>query len=148
MGPKSRRLALMGAVALALAGCGERKAAKMDAGEGIYQIRCTVCHGPNGEGKAGLYPPLMGSERVKGPPERMAAIILDGLQGSVAGYTGVMPGWRGYLRDAEIAAVMTWLRQRNGAGPVSPVEVNRVRTQTAGRGAFWTPADLQNLRLR
>lgn len=135
------------AVALALAGCGQRKEVSADAGQGIYLIRCAVCHGMNGEGKAGLYPPLAGSDRVKGPPERMAAIILDGMQGADAGYNGVMPGWRGYLQDAEIAAVMTWLREQNGAGPVTAVEVNRVRIRTEGRGAFWTAGDLQKLRV-
>jgi mono/diheme cytochrome c family protein len=120
---------------------------KGDAGQKIYMTRCAVCHGLKEEGRPGLYPPLAGSEWVSGPPEWMAAQILDGLQGPVGKYNAVMPGWRGYLKDAEIAAVMTWLRQGAGKEPVSAVEVNRVHLETEGRNTFWTVYDLQNLRI-
>jgi mono/diheme cytochrome c family protein len=109
-----------------------------------------VCHGADRQGRPGLYPPLAGSEWVSGPPEKLAAIILDGLQGPLGKYnTGaVMPGWRGYLKDAEIAGIMTWLRSQAGKPAVAPVEVSRVHFQTEGRNTFWNLADLQNMRIR
>ncbi len=138
------RLAWMPLAALLLAGCQPRQAeVAPDSGQMVYMARCAVCHGEQGEGRAGLYPPLAGSAWVNGPPERLAAIILDGLQGPLDNYNGVMPGWRGYLQDAEIAAVMTWLRK----APVSPVEVNHVRLETNARNAFWTEGDLRSLRV-
>jgi len=116
-------------------------------GHALYLARCAVCHGQNGEGRPGLYPPLAGSEYINGSPERLAAIVLDGLQGPLDHYNAVMPGWRGYLKDAEIAAIISWLRQKEGKPPVTPVEVARVHIQTEGRNTFWTVADLQHLNI-
>lgn len=95
----------------------------------------------------GMYPRLTGSEWVDGPPERLAAIILDGMQGRVGNFEAVMPGWGTVLRDTEIAAVMTWLRKGEGKGPVTAVEVNQARVQTAARNTFWTAEDLSHLRI-
>jgi mono/diheme cytochrome c family protein len=130
---------------LMLAGCDKEPAeVNEDAGETIYMARCALCHGADLQGKPGVYPPLAGAEFVEGPPSRMTAIILDGLQGPVGDYNGVMPGWRGVLQEAEIAAVMSWLRQ--GKPPVTPVEVGQVADKTSGRGTFWTAADLKDLK--
>jgi mono/diheme cytochrome c family protein len=119
-----------------------------DSGQQIYMARCAMCHGENREGREGMYPALAGSEWVDGAPERLAAIILDGIQGRVGNYEAVMPGWGPILQDAEIAAVMTWLRRGDGKGPVTAVEVNHARIETAGRNTFWTAGDLRSLRLR
>jgi len=127
-----------------LGGCGHQHVeVKTDSGHAIYMARCALCHGENGEGRPGFYPPLTGTEWVNGPPERLAAVILDGMQGPVGNYNAVMPGWRGVLHDTEIAAVMTWLRQ----APVTAVEVNHVRLETDGRNTFWTATDLKSLRI-
>jgi mono/diheme cytochrome c family protein len=132
-----------------LAGCRQEKMGVMqDSGQQIYLARCAVCHGENREGRAGMYPALAGSQWVDGPPERLAALILDGIQGRVGNYEAVMPGWGPILQDAEIAAVMTWLRQGDGKGPVTAVEVNHARVETAARNTFWTAGDLRSLQLR
>ena len=138
-------IARLGRLALAVAlltGCGPRPPAPRT-GRELYMERCAVCHGANGEGRPGLYPPLAGSDWVNGPPERLAAIILDGIQGPLGKYNAVMPGWRAYMQDVEIAAIMTWLRKT----PVTAIEVNQVRVETDARNAFWTVTDLRNLRL-
>jgi len=135
------------AVAL-LAGCRQQQAeVKPDSGQTIYTTRCALCHGREGEGAPGMYPPLVGSDWVNGPPERLAAIILDGMRGPVGHYNGVMPGWRTVLEDAQIAAVMTWLRRADAQPPVTPVEVHQVRLETEVRHDFWTVSDLQSLRI-
>jgi mono/diheme cytochrome c family protein len=133
--------------ALLLSGCRQQMAGMAtDSGQAIYMNRCAVCHGDHGEGRAGMYPALASSEWVDGPPQRLAAIILDGMQGRLGNYDAVMPGWGAILRDTEIAAVMTWLRQ--GKSPVTSVDVNQVRIETAGRDAFWTVEDLKNMPVR
>jgi mono/diheme cytochrome c family protein len=132
-----------------LGGCRQQKMEVMeDSGQATYLARCAVCHGENREGRAGMYPALAGSEWVDGQPERLAAIILDGIQGRVGNYEAVMPGWGPILGDAEIAAVMTWLRREDGKGPVTAVEVNHARVETAGRNTFWTADELRDLRLK
>jgi len=145
MGPVGP-MGIMALAAALLAGCRRQAEVIPDTGHMVFMARCALCHGENTKGRPGLYPPLEGAEWVNGPPERLAAIILDGVQGPLGNYNGVMPGWRGVLHDTEIAAVITWLRQ--GKAPVTAVEVNHVRIETEGRNTFWTAADLQNLRIR
>lgn len=120
----------------------------MDGGQRIYMARCAMCHGQSREGRPGMYPALARNEWVDGEPGRLAAIILDGMQGRAGNYNAVMPGWGSVLPDAEIAAVMTWLRKQDGAGAVQPVEVNHTRVMTEGRNSFWTVEDLQNMRVK
>ena len=127
-----------------LSACRQPPQAGIDTGQQIYLTRCAVCHGTHGEGVL-QYPALAGSQWVDGPPNRFAAIILDGMQGRIGNYAAVMPGWGTTLRDSEIAAVMTWLRNQDGKSPVTAVEVNHTRIETAGHGTFWTAEDLRNL---
>jgi mono/diheme cytochrome c family protein len=142
----TRRVAWMALGVALLAGCRqENTGVSEDYGHDLYMTRCAVCHGANGEGRAGLYPALAGSQWVDGQPDRLAAIILDGLQGQVGNYNAVMPGWGSVMPDTEIAAVMTWLRKGDGKGPVTAVDVNHVRVVTVGRNTFWTVEDLRNL---
>jgi mono/diheme cytochrome c family protein len=132
--------------ALLFSACHQEKPEILEnSGQQIYLARCAVCHGETGQGRPGMYPPLAGSQYVDGPPQRLAAIILDGLQGRVGSYNAVMPGWGTILNDAEIAAVMTWLRKTDAKPPVAPVDVSHTRITTAAHNTFWTAEDLHNL---
>jgi len=141
-----RRCLCMLLAVVVLAGCRQESVGvAQNSGQQIYMARCAVCHGENREGRPGMYPPLAGSQLVDGPPDRITAIVLDGLQGRVGDYNAVMPGWGSTLRDTDIASVITWLRQRDGKTPVTAVDVNHTRVTTTGRNTFWTMEDLQNL---
>ena len=93
-------------------------------GEQKYQTVCAACHQPNGEGqRAQNYPPLKASDWVVGPtasPARLARVLLYGLNGpiTVSGQTyggAVMPA-QGALKDYEIAAVLTYIRNNDAWG--------------------------------
>jgi mono/diheme cytochrome c family protein len=120
-------------------------------GQRIYLEKCAACHGRNGNGLEGKFPPLSGVPWVNGSPTRLAALTLDGLTGKrkVDGleYDGVMPAWRGVLTAPEIAAVLTYLRQtwRNHASAVSTDLVHRVSDRFQERRRFWTSDELQAL---
>ena len=85
---------------------------------------------------------------MNGSPNRLAALVLDGVQGplTVNGvvYKGVMPAWKTVLSEDEMAAVLTYIRQswRNAAAPVSAATVSGVRAHTGERNGFWTERDL------
>lgn len=88
---------------------------KQGRGEALYRAKCAVCHGHNGEGQTGVYPPLQGSEWLTDTPSRLPEILSRGLEGpiSVKGeqWNTIMlpPG----LNDAEeIQAVTEYIRQR------------------------------------
>jgi mono/diheme cytochrome c family protein len=114
---------------------------------------CVTCHQQNGEGVPGAYPPLAGSEIVNGPPEKLAAILLHGLNGPLhvkgAVYNGEMPEWGSKLKDEQIAAVLTYIRASfgNSAAPVSPDLVQKVRQATSSRNKPWTESELEQFRL-
>jgi mono/diheme cytochrome c family protein len=121
------------------------------AGERIYANNCGSCHQAAGQGIPGAFPPVVGSEWVTGDAETLTRILLHGLQGpiEVAGqaYNGAMPAWKDLLKDEEIAAVATYLRQlgANSAAPVSVAEVSELRTRHADRGTMWTAEELVQL---
>lgn len=121
----------------------------VEAGERIFLNNCQGCHQQSGLGVAGAFPPVVGSEWVTGPSETLVRILLHGMQGPVqvagATYNGAMPAWKDVLKDEEIAAVLTYLRQwkPNAAGPIAPTEVAALRTAHADRTAAWTAAELK-----
>ncbi len=127
----------------------EAPATPLDLGKKIYGGNCANCHQGTGAGQPGSYPPLAGSEWVLGSKERLAALLLKGVQGPLtvkgATYsTQVMPAQEAVLTPEKIADLMTYLRGSwgNTAGPVTPDEVNAAKTKFASRTAAWTEPDL------
>ncbi len=118
-------------------------------GAAVYQ-RCMVCHQATGVGSPGLYPPLAGSEIVNGPAEIPIRIVLKGLQGpvKVKGTTFnsmMMPyGTGAELSDAEVAAVLTYVRSQwgNTGAAVTAADVAKERAAVASRTTPWTVAEL------
>jgi mono/diheme cytochrome c family protein len=109
---------------------------------------CTQCHQLDGKGVAGTYPPLVGSEYVTGDERRLAAILMNGINGPfvVNGntYSSEMPNWRSYFKDEELAAVMTYVRNTwgNKSAPVSKETVAKVRAELAANSTIWTAETL------
>jgi hypothetical protein len=56
-----------------------------------------------------------------------------------------MPAWKDVLKDEEIGALLTYLRQwkPNAAGPIPAASVAALRTAHAARTAAWTAAELR-----
>ena len=121
-----------------------------DRGKKIFSANCATCHQANGQGVAGQYPPLDGSEYVNGGTRRVGMIVLKGLQGplmvkGVQFGTAVMQPWDKTLNDAKIADVLTYVRQAwgNKAGPVTAAQIAALRKELAGRAESYTEADLK-----
>lgn len=52
----------------------------------LYAAKCALCHGNDGEGQPGNYPPLKGSEWITPSPDRpsLETIIREGIQGPIS----------------------------------------------------------------
>lgn len=135
------------AARLAAAGGEPEQVDPVKLGRRLY-TSCRACHQSDGQGLAGNYPPLVGSERVLGPPESLARILLHGLEGPIVvkgeSYNNVMPGWGQQYDDEQIAAILTYIRQEwgNSAPAVEPETVARVRERHSGRSAPWSDSEL------
>jgi mono/diheme cytochrome c family protein len=126
--------------------------ATFEVGRQVYATVCVQCHKPDGMGLTGLAPPLVGSEWVLGPEQRVVRIVLSGLRGPVTvngdSFNLDMPSLAA-LSDQQIAGALTFVRRSwdNGADPVDPRTVARIRAETHGRLEAWTERDLLKLNL-
>ncbi len=112
---------------------------------------CTTCHQPDGKGlTASGFPPLTGTNWVSGNEDRLIKIALKGIMGpiDVSGktYPGQVPmtPFGGLLKDNEIAAVLTYVRNSfgNNAPAIRPDKVAKVRAETKSKVDFYSPTQL------
>ena len=107
------RLTIIAALALSsLAG-----AASAQTGESLFGDNCSACHQANGQGVQGAFPALAGDPFVTGDPDALVGVVLKG--------RGGMPTFKDDLKDADIAAVLTYVRGTwgNKAPAVTPAQV-------------------------
>lgn len=123
-------------------------AAVHERGLAVFGRTCIACHGPDGKGVPGAFPPLDGSSWATGDVSIPARILLAGLQGpiEVAGqkFENMMPPHTD-LKDQEIADVLTYVRQNwtNDATGVSADAIKEVRAKNADRAKPWTADELK-----
>lgn len=113
-------------------------------GSALYTANCAACHQANGAGLPQVFPPLAGSEWVKGDEAVLLQILLHGVTGPIEvvsqTYQGAMPAFGDKFDDAELAAIATHLRGSwgNASAAVDAVAVQRARTVTSARNAPWS----------
>lgn len=90
-------------------------------GQDIYTAKCASCHKADGKG-GGPFPGLAGNKDVTAKdPAAALGIVVHG--------KGLMPAYKGKLSNAEIAAVMTYIRSSwgNKAPAVTESDVASVK---------------------
>jgi len=89
-------------------------------GESLYRANCAECHQRDGQGISTIYPALDGSEVVTGSGIDVALVMLIG--------RGEMPSFDGALSNAEIAAIINYLRNAwsNQSQPGSAVTAEQI----------------------
>ncbi len=109
------------------------QAASHEQGGQLYAQRCADCHGKDGRGVAGVYPPLDGNTSVTEPTgiNAIRSVLLGGFAPATAGnpqpYS--MPPFAQSLSDKDVAAVVSYIRQSwsNKAAAVQPADVGNYR---------------------
>ena len=117
--------------------------ARFRQGGEIYAGMCSGCHQPTGEGMQGVAKPLVGSPWALSRPGQVIRIVLHGKEGEM-----LMPPLGSSLGDAEVAAVLTYVRRSwgNVGTAITPEEVREVRGYTANRPRPWTEPELRAVR--
>lgn len=104
-------------------------------GGALYLDNCEGCHLRGGTGEAGAFPPLRNSSAIQAAePDTLITVILKGDQvpATDADPTGLaMPAFDDRLNDAEVAQLVTYIRQAwgNRAGSVSAGDVESLRSK-------------------
>jgi mono/diheme cytochrome c family protein len=113
--------------------------AVMKSGAQIYADECAACHGPNGNGEAGLFPSLQGSATVQQTdPTTLLHVVLRGALSvgtKPAPTAPAMPQFGWVLDDNAVAAVVTYVRNAwgNSAPTVTTDEVRKTRQMLVER---------------
>ncbi|WP_295120641.1 PVC-type heme-binding CxxCH protein [uncultured Chitinophaga sp.] len=112
---------------------------------------CKTCHQPDGKGlTASGFPPLAVNNWVNGSDERLIKLVLKGVMGPIEvngkKYPGQVPmtPFGGLLKDDEVAAVLTYVRNSfgNKGGVIFPEKVKAIRKATQGKKDFYTTEQL------
>ncbi len=108
---------------------------QIEAGRVLFQGTCSTCHQDNGEGLAGVFPPLAKSDYLMADKARSIEVVVNGLSGPVTvngqDYNSVMPPMS-QLNDDEIANILTFVRNSwgNEGDAVTAQDVSTVRNTT------------------
>src|SRR3546814_252889 len=111
-------------------------------GAKLFEANCTTCHQPGGEGVEFAIPPLAESPFLAGGPDIAASILLRGIEGPIRvgdeTFDGHMPSFASALDDAEIARLVTYLRERFAGRRqgISDERVSALRREFADAGPF------------
>jgi aldose sugar dehydrogenase len=134
MPPEARRrarCAVLLALPGALAGCSPgAPPASGRAGADLYNSNCVACHQQDARGIPGVYPSLAGSPVVLGDPAAFALWVVKGRRpdSMPAGRYGTAMPQFGWMKGADVAALLTYLRTHfgNAAPPVQPAALSPV----------------------
>ena len=109
------------------------------AGEAIYRDQCSACHMLDGRGIPQLFPSIAESSMVRSEdPQTLIRMVLRGARSVATAAEPTAPGMPSYgrqLDDAQVAAVLTYIRNAWGAAApaVSAHQVTKARTHLAFR---------------
>ncbi|GAA0542924.1 c-type cytochrome [Chitinophaga japonensis] len=90
--------------------------ASMERGRSLYAAYCQSCHGAEGLGMEGVFPPLAGSDYLMANRQRAIQLVLYGASGEITVkgkvYNQPMPGFD--LSDREASDVLNYIRNAFG----------------------------------
>jgi nitrite reductase (NO-forming) len=103
----------------------------LDQGERVYNSVCSACHMKEGQGIAGVFPPVAKSDYLNADKNRAIRILHKGLSGEIVvngqKYNNTMPHLE--LSDQQIASVLTYVYSKwdNKGYTVTEDEVKRLK---------------------
>jgi nicotinate dehydrogenase subunit B len=106
------------ALALKLeASTGTRAVTAASAGARLYEGACAVCHEVGGAPLFGSRPSLaLNSNLHSATPDNLIQVVLHGISAPVSGDLGYMPAFKDSMSDAQVAGLVSFLRQQFAPG--------------------------------
>lgn len=105
--------------------------ASMARGKALYGTYCQSCHGDQGQGVEGVFPPLSKSDYLMADRKRAIQTLLYGLSGEIKvnGQTYNQPMAGLDAKDEEISDILNYIRNSfgNKGGAMNPEEVKAAR---------------------
>jgi len=129
---KARSVHLAAVFAAACLAAAHAVAADPAPGQLLYNRHCLSCHQADGGGVPNMQPAIAGGTWVKGDARALALFVMTGGFDSASrkdsDVGNVMPPFR-QLEDADLAAILTYIRQKfgDGSSPVSADDVAGAR---------------------
>jgi len=105
--------------------------ASMARGKSLYAVYCQSCHGDQGQGVEGVFPPLAKSDYLMADKKRAIQTVLYGINGEIKvngkTYNQPMAGFDG--KDEEVSDILNYVRNSfgNKGGAINPDEVKAAR---------------------
>ncbi|WP_416189244.1 c-type cytochrome [Neisseria sp. CCUG17229] len=102
-------------------------------GKAVYDSNCMACHGLEGKGVEGTFPPLEKSDYFAKDNTKLVHAVTKGVNGAIKvngkDYNGVMPAVP--LSDQDVANVVTYVLNSfgNNGGQVSAAEVAEIKNK-------------------
>jgi mono/diheme cytochrome c family protein len=102
-------------------------------GQRLYGRHCLSCHQADGGGVPNMQPAITGGTWVTGDARALALFVMtggfDSAQRKESDNSNVMPAF-GHLSDEDLAAILTWIREKfgKGASAVTSAQVAEART--------------------
>jgi mono/diheme cytochrome c family protein len=132
---------------------------KRQKGLELYRQYCAVCHSEDGHGMENAAPPLYDSDYVKGSTDRLAAILLHGLEGPIHiqgkryEFNSVMPGigHNPDLSNQDVLSIVTFLRnafmtsEDFGGADLTEERIQELRSVKPKDGGLFTEGALDSL---
>ncbi|MCD6733777.1 MAG: c-type cytochrome [Burkholderiaceae bacterium] len=101
-------------------------------GHAVYERNCASCHGADAQGDPQRVPPLADNDDLQRDPLLPVLVVLNGLEGPIdvegRHFDSSMPPFD-HLSDAQIAAVVNYLRDTDEGHAVTPSAVARQRSR-------------------
>lgn len=118
-------------------------------GAALYVTHCVACHQPEGEGAAGIAPPLAGTLSNRAALQDglayIARVMISGMNGPIVvqgqPYNGNMPSFAA-LGDMDLQAILSFVLERFNAGSPAP----SLEMLAAVRVKAMLPGDVRKLR--
>lgn len=105
---------------------------QMQRGKNVFETYCLTCHQEDGTGVPKLNPPLIKTSYVTGDKKKIITWVLSGTTEKIEidgeYYSNNMPP-QNYLKDQEIADVLTYIRNSfgNESSAISAADVKAIR---------------------